>query len=319
MAVDTSRVAQLDVEPGKLPATMAAWVIREERFGEPVDAFQLEEMPVPEPGPFEVIVRVMAAGVNFNNVWAALGKPVSVFRYREEDHHIGGSDASGIVWKVGHGVTRWKPGDEVVIHCNQASYEDYEVHGLDPPDQHFHPLTEFRCAAQTIRHALLQAMGPHLPFVPIDERWIDGHKSDPSPHAERREKIGLAQTDNRHVDRAANFQEAGLLEMPDDKCVISGAFCFQRVADGLGGTPEFRQRMKMLVGWIETVDLEFEIGAGNRVDQALQPLDVGRLLDRVDEALVPHAGGTGRFSHVRAFGWWDAVAGASSDNACCGR
>ncbi len=132
MAVDTSRVAQLDVEPGELPATMAAWVIREERFGEPLDAFQLEEMPVPEPGAFEVIVRVMAAGVNFNNVWAALGKPVSVFRYRQEDHHIGGSDASGIVWKVGEGVTRWRPGDEVVVHCNQASYEDVEVHGLDP-------------------------------------------------------------------------------------------------------------------------------------------------------------------------------------------
>jgi crotonyl-CoA carboxylase/reductase len=36
------------------------------------------------------------------------------------------------VWKVGEGVTRWKPGDEVVIHCNIASYEDPEVHGLDP-------------------------------------------------------------------------------------------------------------------------------------------------------------------------------------------
>jgi len=36
------------------------------------------------------------------------------------------------VWKVGPGVTRWKPGDEVVIHCNQTSYEDPEVHGLDP-------------------------------------------------------------------------------------------------------------------------------------------------------------------------------------------
>ena len=112
---------------------MAAWVIRQEREGEPVDAFQIEEMEVPEPGAFEVIVRVMAAGVNFNNVWAALGEPVSVFRYHpNEDHHIGGSDASGIVWKVGEGVTRWKPGDEVVIHCNQASYEDPEVHGLDP-------------------------------------------------------------------------------------------------------------------------------------------------------------------------------------------
>ncbi|HEY6399220.1 MAG TPA: crotonyl-CoA carboxylase/reductase [Solirubrobacteraceae bacterium] len=133
MAVDLSQVASVDTEPGQLPATMTAWVIREERFGEPIDAFQLEEIEVPEPEAFEVVVRVMAAGVNFNNVWAALGEPVSVFRYHpNEDHHIGGSDASGIVWKVGPGVTRWKPGDEVVIHCNQASYEDPEVHGLDP-------------------------------------------------------------------------------------------------------------------------------------------------------------------------------------------
>src|SRR3954466_77632 len=117
MAVDVSKVSELDVEPGTLPDTMAAWVIREDREGEPKDAFQLEEMEVPEPGAFEVIVRVMAAGVNFNNVWAALGKPISGLRYHQEDHHIGGSDASGVVWKVGEGVTRWKPGDEVVVHC----------------------------------------------------------------------------------------------------------------------------------------------------------------------------------------------------------
>ncbi|MBA2439309.1 MAG: alcohol dehydrogenase catalytic domain-containing protein, partial [Thermoleophilaceae bacterium] len=107
-----TNVAELSVEPGTLPEKMAAWVIREERFGEPTEAFQLEEIAVPEPGPLEVVVRVMAAGVNYNNVWAALGKPVSVFRYHpDEDHHIGGSDASGVVWKVGPGVTRWVPGD----------------------------------------------------------------------------------------------------------------------------------------------------------------------------------------------------------------
>jgi crotonyl-CoA carboxylase/reductase len=135
MAVDMTQISTVDAEPGDLPATMAAWVIREERFGEPMDAFQLEEIEVPEPAAFEVIVRVMAAGVNYNNVWAALGKPVSVMKYGDHPefgHHIGGSDAAGIVWKVGPGVTRWKPGDEVVMHCNQASYEDPEVHGLDP-------------------------------------------------------------------------------------------------------------------------------------------------------------------------------------------
>jgi len=135
MAVDLSQISSVSTEPGELPETMAAWVIRQEREGEPTDAFQLEEIQTPEPGPFEVVVRVMAAGVNFNNVWAALGTPVSVFGYGdhpEYGHHIGGSDASGIVWKVGEGVTRWKAGDEVVVHCNQASYEDPEVHGLDP-------------------------------------------------------------------------------------------------------------------------------------------------------------------------------------------
>ena len=135
MTVDLTQIQTVDVAPGELPAKMAAWVIREDRFGEPKDAIQLEEVDVPQPGAFEVIVRVMAAGVNFNNVWAALGKPVSIFKYGDHPefgHHIGGSDASGIVWKVGEGVTRWKPGDEVVVHCNQASYEDVEVHGLDP-------------------------------------------------------------------------------------------------------------------------------------------------------------------------------------------
>jgi crotonyl-CoA carboxylase/reductase len=133
--VDLTDVTEVGVEPGTLPDTMAAWVIRQEREGEPIDAFQLEQIEVPQPGAFEVIVRVMAAGVNYNNVWAALGEPIGVWRYGDHPecgHHIGGSDASGIVWKVGEGVTKWQPGDEVIIHCNQASYEDIEVHGLDP-------------------------------------------------------------------------------------------------------------------------------------------------------------------------------------------
>jgi crotonyl-CoA carboxylase/reductase len=133
--IDLTDVTDVGVEPGTLPETMAAWVIRQEREGEPIDAFQLEQIEVPQPGAFEVIVRVMAAGVNYNNVWAALGEPIGVWRYGdhpEYGHHIGGSDASGIVWKVGEGVTKWQPGDEVIIHCNQASYEDIEVHGLDP-------------------------------------------------------------------------------------------------------------------------------------------------------------------------------------------
>src|SRR3954447_5701339 len=97
MAVDLASISNVDVEPGELPKTMAAWVIREERYGDPVDAFQVEEIEVPEPGAFEVIVRVMAAGVTLTNVGRPQGKPVSVMRYGdppEFGHHIGGSDAS---------------------------------------------------------------------------------------------------------------------------------------------------------------------------------------------------------------------------------
>lgn len=41
----------------------------------------------------------------------------------------------------------------------------FEVHGLDPPDRHFHPLTEFRCAAQTIRLALEAERAGYDAFV----------------------------------------------------------------------------------------------------------------------------------------------------------
>ena len=135
MPVDSAVISDVQVEPGELPKTMAAWVLRPEREGNLATAYEVEEIEVPEPGPFEVIVRVMAAGLNFNSIWAALADPISVFPYGDHSewgHHIGGSDASGIVWKVGVGVERWRPGDEVVIHANQASYEDPEVHGLDP-------------------------------------------------------------------------------------------------------------------------------------------------------------------------------------------
>ncbi|MDX6629413.1 MAG: crotonyl-CoA carboxylase/reductase [Gaiellales bacterium] len=115
-----------------VPASMRAWVIRPDRLGEPRDAMRLETVATPAAGPGEVVVRVMAAGVNYNNVWACLGQPVSVFRYTGHDFHIGGSDASGIVAAVGPGVTRWKAGDEVVIHCNQSCGECPECNGLDP-------------------------------------------------------------------------------------------------------------------------------------------------------------------------------------------
>ncbi|WP_333684432.1 crotonyl-CoA carboxylase/reductase [Pontibaca methylaminivorans] len=117
---------------GYVPKKMHAWAIRKERHGEPNTAMLEEVVDVPELGSHDVLVLVMAAGVNYNGIWAALGKPVSPFDGHKQPFHIAGSDASGIVWAVGASVTRWKVGDEVVIHCNQDDGDDEECNGGDP-------------------------------------------------------------------------------------------------------------------------------------------------------------------------------------------
>ena len=125
---------------GEIPARMLAQVIRPERFGEPEKAFRVEEIDVPEVGPHDALVLVMAAGINYNNVWAALGIPIDITKVHGKfgeptDFHIGGSDASGIVYAVGEKVTNVTVGDEVVIHCGQWDVEAVPE-GTDPM---FHP------------------------------------------------------------------------------------------------------------------------------------------------------------------------------------
>lgn len=117
---------------GHVPEKMYAWAIRREREGNPDTAMQVEALPTWELGPKDVLVFNMAAGVNYNGVWASLGKPVSVFDVHTVPYHIAGSDASGIVWAVGKDVKNWKVGDEVVVHCNMTDGDDEECNGGDP-------------------------------------------------------------------------------------------------------------------------------------------------------------------------------------------
>ncbi len=117
---------------GYVPKSMHAWVIRRERHGPPEQAMQLEVVETPSIDSDEVLVLVMAAGVNYNGVWAGLGVPISPFDVHKAPYHIAGSDASGIVWAVGRRVKRWKVGDEVVVHCNQDDGDDEECNGGDP-------------------------------------------------------------------------------------------------------------------------------------------------------------------------------------------
>ncbi|MCK5711638.1 MAG: crotonyl-CoA carboxylase/reductase, partial [Hyphomicrobiaceae bacterium] len=72
---------------GHVPKQMYAWVIRRERHGEPEQAMQVEKVDVPQIDSQEVLVLVMAAGVNYNGVWAGLGVPISVFDVHKADYH----------------------------------------------------------------------------------------------------------------------------------------------------------------------------------------------------------------------------------------
>lgn len=141
-ANDTGPSSVLESHPlppvGTVPERMLAQVLRSDRLGDPETAFQVEEIAVPPQGPNDVLIAVMAAGVNYNNVWAARGYPIDVIQTRQragapEDFHIGGSDASGIVYAVGADVSSVSIGDHVVVHPGYWDPDDpWVLAGKDP-------------------------------------------------------------------------------------------------------------------------------------------------------------------------------------------
>jgi crotonyl-CoA carboxylase/reductase len=123
---------------GEVPAYMHAAVIRPQRYGQPKDAFQIEVVAVPPLGRGQVMLLVMAVGINYNGVWASKGVPVDVIAARQrqgdlDDFHIAGTEGSGVVWAVGEGVTTWQVGDRVIfggLRWDQSA-EDIRL-GVDP-------------------------------------------------------------------------------------------------------------------------------------------------------------------------------------------
>jgi crotonyl-CoA carboxylase/reductase len=123
---------------GEVPPRMHGMLVRPDRFGDPTEAIRDEVIDVPEVGPHDALVATMAAGVNFNNVWAARGVPVDVTKGQSRwgeptDFHIVGSDASGVVYAVGSDVRDVHIGDEVVVHPGQWNLDDpWVTSGKDP-------------------------------------------------------------------------------------------------------------------------------------------------------------------------------------------
>jgi crotonyl-CoA reductase len=150
---DLSAVASVAV-----PDSYEAVVVRAEetsmfdgmasRDKDPRKSLHVQEVPTPELGPGEALVAVMASAINYNTVWTSIFEPVSTFSFLQRygklseltkrhdlPYHIVGSDLSGVVLRVGAGVSKWKPGMEVVAHCLSVELEDAPGHDdtlLDP-------------------------------------------------------------------------------------------------------------------------------------------------------------------------------------------
>jgi crotonyl-CoA reductase len=115
---------------------------------DPRRSIHVEDVPLPELGPGEALVAVMASAINYNTVWTSIFEPVSTFSFLERygrvsplskrhdlPYHIVGSDLAGVVLATGVGVHLWKPGDEVVAHCLSVELESPDGHDdtmMDP-------------------------------------------------------------------------------------------------------------------------------------------------------------------------------------------
>jgi crotonyl-CoA reductase len=108
---------------------------------DPRKAIHIQEVALPEIAPDEAVVAVMASSINFNTVWTSIFEPLPTFGFlkrlgrqgvwgarHDQPFHVVGSDAAGVVLRVGSAVRNWKPGDRVTIHCNYVDDQDPSAH-----------------------------------------------------------------------------------------------------------------------------------------------------------------------------------------------
>jgi NADPH:quinone reductase len=92
--------------------------IQIQRTGGP-EVMALVDLPVPFPGPGEVLVKVRASGVNFIDIYYREG------RYKADLPFVAGQEGAGVVEQVGGGVKEFHPGDAVAWFNVLGSYAEY--------------------------------------------------------------------------------------------------------------------------------------------------------------------------------------------------
>ena len=155
--VDAVRTAIVDGAPAdefaalEVPESFRAAVVRADETEmfegvaseekDPRKSVHIDEVPMPELAPDEALVAVMASSINFNTVWTSIFEPMPTFAFlarlgkesvwgkrHDQPYHIVGSDAAGVVLRVGSAVRLWKPGDAVTVHSNHVDDQDPSAH-----------------------------------------------------------------------------------------------------------------------------------------------------------------------------------------------
>ena len=156
--VDAERARELEARGALLPVgapffpgltPLPAWqygqgVIKDPatgapNHGEPKDVEQQVVVPVETPGPNDVLLFVLASEVNFNDIWAITGIPVSPFDTHDRDVQVTGSGGVGLVAAVGEAVKREgrvRVGDLVTVYSGQSDLLS-PLAGRDPMSADF--------------------------------------------------------------------------------------------------------------------------------------------------------------------------------------
>jgi dehydrogenase len=210
--------------------------------------WELREVPTPQPGPGEVLMRVRASGVCVNDVLATTG----AIRFPSVEPAITGHEPAGEVVAVGPGVTTRRVGDRVGTHWVRASCGrcDYCRLGLPVTGQ-----AAFACAAPTTTGFSVQGGHAEYMVVGADETvllpdglpfelaapmlcagytgWSALRAGEPQPH-ERVAVLGIGAVGHLAVQfaHACGLETIAMTSSPDKHDVVRRLGADEVVANG---------------------------------------------------------------------------------------